>query len=60
MQIEWSRFPAMRTACIETEIRSASNLKLLVQLPAGFSLREDAFLACLQPFGEFRHHVRPA
>jgi hypothetical protein len=32
MQIEWSLFLAMRAACIETEIRSASHLKLLVQL----------------------------
>jgi hypothetical protein len=57
MQIEWSRFPAMRTACIETGIRSAFHLKLLVQLPAGFSQRKDAFLACLQPFREFRHRI---
>ena len=57
MQIEWSRFPAMRTACIETEIRSASHLKLLVQLQAGLSQREGAFPACRQPFREFRHHI---
>jgi hypothetical protein len=58
MQIEWSLFLAMRAACIETEIRSASHLKLLVQPSLDFG--DEPTHTHPQSRGVTEDGVRPA